>query len=105
MQIFQFVYSLLFPKIYNRTNRFRIHNKSHFDFIFNNWKHHKNNVVLPVPTKNRVVEQPTKKIVAEIDITQLQQEQPQQNEQQKEEILEGGKSPKKYEKRFAHTFG
>ena len=60
LRTIQYVYSLLFPKIYNRTNRFGINNKSHFDFAFNNWKHHKNNIVFPTPTRNRVVEQPKK---------------------------------------------
>ena len=69
LQTIQHVYSLLFPKIYSRTNRFGINNKSHIDFIFNNWKHCKNNIVLPTPIKNRVIEQPTKKIVPDIDIT------------------------------------
>ena len=69
LQTIQHVYSLLFPKIYSRTNRFGINNKSHIDFIFNNWKHCKNNIVLPTPIKNRVIEQSTKKIVPDIDIT------------------------------------
>lgn len=49
LKTIQYVYSLLFPKIYNRTNKFRINNKSHFDFVFNNWKHNKNfaNIQLP----------------------------------------------------------
>ena len=97
LQTIQYVYSLLFPKIYNITNRFGINNKSHFDFIFNNWKHHKNNKVLPTAAKNRVVEQPTEKIVPEIDITQLQQ---QQQQQQQKEILEAGKRPESYEKKL-----
>ena len=72
LRTIQYVYSVLFPKIFNRTNRFGINNKSHFDFIFNNWKDHKNNIVFPTPTGNRVAEQPTKKIVPESDITQQQ---------------------------------
>ena len=54
----------------------------------------------------RVVEKPTKKIVPEIDITQLllQQQQQQQNEKQKKELLEAGKRPESYEKRVAHPF-
>ena len=49
LKTIQYVYSLLFPEIYNRTNKFGISNKSHFDFIFNNWKHNKNfaNIQLP----------------------------------------------------------
>lgn len=38
LKTIQYVHYLFFPKIYNRTNKFRINNKSHFDFIFNNWK-------------------------------------------------------------------
>ena len=36
LQTIQYVYSLLSPKIYSRTNRLGINNKSHFDFIFTN---------------------------------------------------------------------
>ena len=106
----QYVYSLLFPKIYNRTNKFGINNKSHFDFILTNWRHHKSNLILSTPTKNKVAEQPTKKIIPETNITQQQeqqqqqQQQQQQNQQQKEEILETGKRPESYEKRVAHPF-
>ena len=69
----QYVYSGPFPKIYSRTNKFGIKNKSHFDFIFVNWRHHKSNLVLPTPRKNKVVEEPIKKLIPEIDITQQQQ--------------------------------
>ena len=57
----QYVYSLLFPKICNRINKFGINNKSHFDFIFTNWRHQESNLILSTPTKNKVAEQPTKK--------------------------------------------
>ena len=73
LRTIQYVYSLPFPKIYNRTNKFGIKNKSHFDFFFTNWKHHKSNLVLPTPRKNKVVEEPIKKLIPEIDITQQQQ--------------------------------
>ena len=69
-----------------------------FDFIFTNWRDHKSNLILSTPTKNKVAEQPTKKIIPEINITQHQeqeQEQQHQNEQQKKEILETGKRPEK----------
>ena len=36
LETIQYVYSLLFPKICNKTNRFGINNKSHFEFIFTN---------------------------------------------------------------------
>ena len=51
LKTIQYVYSLLFPKIYNRTNKFRINNKSHFDFVFNNWKHNKNFANIQLPKK------------------------------------------------------
>ena len=61
--------------------------------FFTNWRHRKSNLVLPTPTKNKVVQQPIKKIIPEIDITQQkQQQQQQQNEQVKEEILCVGKN-------------
>ena len=107
MRTIQYVYSLLFSKIYNRTNRFGINNKSHFDFIFTNWWHEESNLVLPTPTKNKVVEQPIKKIIPENDITrqkQQQQQQQQQNEQEKEEILCAGKRPESFGRRVAHPF-
>ena len=108
LRIIQYVYSLLFPKVYNRTNRFGVNNKWHFDFIFNNWRHHKSNLILSTPTKNKIPEQLTKKTIPEINITQQQeqeqQQQQQQNEQQKEEILGTGKTPESYEKRVAHPF-
>ena len=65
----QYVYSLLFPKICNRINKFGINNKSHFDFIFTNWRHQESNLILTTPTKNKVAEQPTKKKIPEINTT------------------------------------
>ena len=85
LRTIQYVYSLLFPKIYNRTNKFGINNKSQFDFIFTNWIHHKSNLILSTPTKNKVAEQPAKKIIPEINITQQQEQQ-------------------QHEKRVAHPF-
>ena len=58
---------------------------------------------MSTPTKTEVAEQPTKNIIPEINITQLQeQEQQEQNKQQKEEILVAQKRPKSCEKRVAH---
>ena len=107
MRTIQYVYCLLFSKIYDRTNRFGINNKSHFDFIFTNWWNEESNLVLPTPTKNKVVEQPIKKIIPENDITrqkQQQQQQQQQNEQEKEEILCAGKRSESFGRRVAHPF-
>ena len=57
----QYVYLILFPKTDNRTNKFEINNKSHFGFIFSNCRHHKSNLILSIPTKIKVAEQPTKR--------------------------------------------
>ena len=77
LRTIQYVYSLLFQKIYNRTSKFGISNKSYFDFVFTSWRHHKGNLILSTPTKNKVVEQPTKIIIPEINITQQQEQQQQ----------------------------
>ena len=81
----------------------------YFDFIFINWGHHKSNLILLTSAKNKFAEQPTKRIIPEINITQQQQQQQQQqqlqqNEQKNEETLETGKLPESYEKRVAHLF-
>ena len=101
MRTIQYVYYLLFRKDCNKTNKFGINNKSHFDIIFTNWRHHKSNSTLSTTTKNKVADQPTKNIIPEINITeqQEQQQQPKQNEQQKEEILEAEKERKVMKKR------
>ena len=40
-QLIHYVYSLLFPKIYSRTNNFGIQQKSNFGFHFATWKNRK----------------------------------------------------------------
>ena len=58
-----YVYSLLYPKIYERTVDFGIKKESHFDFSFQKWRLWKNNgpidnkliEELPVPTKQLLV--------------------------------------------------
>ena len=52
LRTIQYVYLLLFPKIYNRTNNFGINNKSQFDLFFTNWRHNKN-VVLTAPPETK----------------------------------------------------
>ena len=60
-KIIQYVYSLLYPKIYNRINNFGIQNKN--SFVFSNWKARKQNgpispkIIneLPVPSKQILV--------------------------------------------------
>ena len=61
--LIHYVYSLLFPKIYNRVNHFGIQNKSSFDFVFSKWIVKKQNGAvaskivneLPTPTKQLLV--------------------------------------------------
>ena len=39
--LIHYIYSMLFSKIYNRTNNFGIQNKNNFDFYFQTWKSRK----------------------------------------------------------------
>ena len=41
-ELIHYIYSLLFSKIYNRTNTFGIQKKNNFEFLFNLWKTKKN---------------------------------------------------------------
>ena len=54
-----YVYSLLYPKIYNRTVNFGIQMKSDFDFSFQDWRLWKNNAPIDhnkaAPTKQLLV--------------------------------------------------
>ena len=112
---------MLFPKIYNRTNKFGINNKSQFDFLFSNWKHQKNNAVLtapPKPEKKKIVPEIA---VPEINKQQQQQQQPLHEQQQQQQLQQHyeqqqqqeqqqqheqkeleGKNPESYEKRVPH---
>ena len=101
LKTIHYVYSFLFPKIYNRINRFRINNKSHFDFIFPNWRHHKSNLALPTRTKNKVIEQSIKKIIPEIDITQKNNNK---MKKKKKKFYALVKKPESCEKRVVHLF-
>ena len=57
------IYSLLYPKIYNRVNVFGIKNKNDFDFVFQSWKAKRQNgpvgpkIInkLPTPTNQLLV--------------------------------------------------
>ena len=74
-----YVYSLLYPKIYNRTVDFGIQKKSDFDFSFQNWRLQKNNG----PIGHKIIEElraPTKHSLAT-------------------DVLSKGKSPKDYKDR------
>ena len=59
-----YIYSLLYPKIYNRFNVFSIKSKSDFDFVFSTWKTKLNGPIspkiinkLPAPTNQLLVTQ------------------------------------------------
>ena len=74
-----YVYSLLYPKIYNRTVDFGIQKKSDFDFSFQNWRLQKNNE----PIGHKIIEElpaPTKQLLVT-------------------DVLSKGKSPKDYKDR------
>ena len=74
-----YVYSLLYPKIYNRTVDFGIQKKSDFDFSFQNWRLQKNNG----PIGHKIIEElpaPTKQLLVT-------------------DVLSKGKSPKDYKDR------
>ena len=62
-KIIQYVYSLLYSKVYNTINNFGIQNRNSFDFAFSNWKARKQNgpispkIIneLPAPAKQILV--------------------------------------------------
>ena len=51
----QYIYLLLFPKIYSQTNNFGIKNKSNFDFVLRDWQHKKKSPVV-VTTTSKTIE-------------------------------------------------
>ena len=60
--LIHYIYSMLFSKIYNRTNNFGIQNKNNFDFDFQTWKKRKTPGAtapkilkqLPLPQANQI---------------------------------------------------
>ena len=64
------IYSLLYPKIYNRVNAFGIKNKNDFDFVFQSWKAKRQNgpvrlkIInkLPMPTNQLLVTEMLSKV-------------------------------------------
>ena len=60
--LIHYIYSMLFSKIYNRTNSLGIQNKNNFDFHFQTWKNRKtagaiapkNLKQLPLPQANQI---------------------------------------------------
>ena len=74
-----YIYSMLFSKMYNRTNNFGIQNKNNYDFYFQTWKNRK-----------------TAGVIAPKILKQLQL--PQGN-QVTTEVLSTGKDPSNYQHR------
>ena len=60
--LIHYIYSMLFIKIFNRTNNFEIQNKNNFDFYFQTWKNRKTAGAiapkilkqLPLPQANQI---------------------------------------------------
>ena len=60
--LIHYIYSMLFSKIYNRTNNFEIQNKNNFDFHFQTWRNRKTAGAiapkilkqLPLPQANQI---------------------------------------------------
>ena len=61
-KIIHFIYSSLYPKIYNRVNNFGIKNKSSFDFVFSNWKARKQTGAIGPKIENKLLA-PTKELL------------------------------------------
>ena len=62
LPLIHYIYSMLFSKIYNRTDNFGIQNKNNFDFYFQTWKNRKSAGAiapkilkqLPLPQANQI---------------------------------------------------
>ena len=62
LPLIHYIYSMLFSKIYNRTDNFGIQNKNNFDFYFQTWKNRKTAGAiapkilkqLPLPQANQI---------------------------------------------------
>ena len=88
------VYSLLYPKIYNRTVSFGIQKKSNFDFSFQNWRLRKNNG----PIGQKIIEElaaPTKQLLIP-DVLSKEKSPREANENEQVPINIKQKSPLSY---------
>ena len=81
-----YIYSMLFSKIYNKTNNFGIQNKNSFDFYFQTWKNGKTTVAIapkilkqqPLPQTNQIT---TEVLSKAKDPSNYQDKEVQKNEQ------------------------
>ena len=84
--LIHYIYSMLFSKIYNRTNNFGIQNKNNFDFYFQTWKNRKTAGAiapkilkqLPLPQANQIT---TEVLLTAKDLSNYQDTEVQKNEQ------------------------
>ena len=65
-KVIHYIYSLLFSKIYNRTNLFGIQNKTNFDFDFQTWKPRKQNGAVGTKILNHLAPNQAKQITTEV---------------------------------------
>ena len=81
-KLIHYIYSLLFSKIYSRTNHFGIQNKTNFDFYFQTWKSRKQNGAVGTKILNHLAPNQAKQITTE--------------------VLSQTKNPKDYQEREVH---
>ena len=84
--LIHYIYSMLFSKIYNRTNNFGIQNKNNFDFYFQTWKNRKTAGAIAPKTLKQLPLPQAKQITTEIlatvkDPSNYQDREVQKNEQ------------------------
>ena len=65
-KLIHYIYSLLFSKIYIRTNNFGIQNKTNFDFYFQTWKSRKQNGAVGTKILNHLAPNQAKQITTEV---------------------------------------
>ena len=81
-----YVFSSLFPKVYNRTNNFGVQKESNFEFVFSTWKTRKQNIGGTIAP--RVINEllaPTKQVLVT-------------------DMLSNAKNPKDYQNREVNEF-
>ena len=68
-ELIHYIYSLLFSKIYNRTNTFGIQKKNNFEFNFNLWKTKKNQKIYKQMSYKAIAKDPSNYEEHEIEKT------------------------------------
>ena len=81
-----YVFSSLFPKVYNRTNNFGVQKESNFEFVFSTWKTRKQNIGRTIaPRMINELLAPTKQVLVT-------------------DMLSKAKNPKDYQNREVNEF-